>query len=105
MASRGAGTGLEPVERANVIGGKLAKPRPPQRALEVEFQMVEPVGHLDQGRAPAERSTGDANAVRGGAETDLLVRGPSRMTTEANGCARLVMRRVRRPGWPAPGPT
>ena len=46
-----------------VLRGERVQQMAPDRALPVVFEMVEPIGRLDQGRAVAGERIGDANAV------------------------------------------
>src|SRR5215510_11704353 len=55
-----------------VVTGQLAIQMSPDRALEVELEMREPVPGPYQGRPLAERRVGDLDSVRRGAEADLL---------------------------------
>ena len=59
------------VSRHGVILLHLEQSRTPNRALPVEFKMVEPRRDLDQRRAAAARGVGNANPVRGPAEMNL----------------------------------
>jgi hypothetical protein len=61
------------VADGTVVAAQLSEPVPPDGTLPVELEGVEPVCHLDEGRALADGRPRDAHAVPGGAETDLLL--------------------------------
>src|SRR5262249_12713908 len=50
----------------------------PNRAFPIVFEMVEPVGGLDQRWAASDLGIGDAHPVRGGAEVNVLAQSPGR---------------------------
>ena len=57
-----------------MLGRKRMQKVAPDRTLPVVFEMVEPVGGLDQRRSLAGERVGDANAIGSGAEMNLLLR-------------------------------
>ncbi len=63
------------VAHQRVVAGELPDPVPPDRAVAVKLEMAEPVGGLDQGWPAPGGRVGDAHAVAGGAEADLLIEG------------------------------
>src|SRR5262245_31732218 len=60
-----------------VFGGEDMQQVTPDRALPVIFEMIEPIGGLDQRRAPSCERIGNANSIGSGAEVNLLWRRPS----------------------------
>ena len=51
---------------------QLAQPRPPDGALEIVLDVAQPVRRAHQRRPGADRRDGDARAVGGAAEADVL---------------------------------
>src|SRR5205814_3984523 len=62
------------IAQQQMVARDLVQPRAPHRALPVELEMAQPVGRLDERRPFAGERIGDAHAVDGGAEADLLAR-------------------------------
>ena len=57
-----------------VAAGQLPPPVPPDRALPVVVEMVEPVGRLDQRRSGTDRGIGEAYTTLANAQSDPLLR-------------------------------
>src|SRR5262249_13589669 len=56
-----------------VICGKLVEQFAPDRASPIIFEMIEPIGCLDQWRPLSGYSVGDADAIGGSAEVNFLL--------------------------------
>ena len=64
---------IKPHER--VALRELRKPRPPNRAVPIGFEMMQPMLHPDQQRARTANRVGDPGSIATDAEADLLRRG------------------------------
>lgn len=58
-----------------MVAAELGEPMAPDRALPVAFEMVQPVGRLDDRWTFSDGRPGDSNAVAGGTEADFLFHG------------------------------
>src|SRR5262249_40678608 len=78
-----------------MLGGERLQQMTPDRTLPVVFEMVEPVGRLDQRQTLADFGIGDANAVRRRAEMDFLAQARRRLRC-LRGCVLARGSRLRR---------
>src|SRR5688572_3832403 len=67
-----------------MVARQFAKPVTPYRTLEVELEMIEPVGRLYEGRSRAHDRVGDARAVRGCGVVNLLAVTRQRLLSESS---------------------
>ena len=84
-----------------VVGGHRREEVLPDRAFPIVLEVIEPVGGLDQRRPVADARVGNARAVAGPAELDLLAQGRRRPDLLARGDAPVPARSpARRSGSP-----